>query len=196
MPASDTPPLEADVVGILGSPRRGGNTETLLDSALAGAAEAGHSTAKIVLNDLSIRPCQNCGFCGKNGRCWIEDDMQTLYPILDVAPRIIVAAPIFFTNVSAQTKLMVDRCQTYWARRYVLKTMPDVEGRRGAFISVGGFKKAMKFFECAERLVKSWCITLGIRYVGGRFYEHIDAKGDAAKHPTARDECYALGKEL
>lgn len=189
---------QAELVGILGSPRRGGNTEFLLDRALAGAADAGRTTAKLVLNELDIRPCQNCGYCEQKGTCWIKDDMEQVYRVLDRAPRIVLASPIYFTNVSAQTKAMVDRCQAYWARRFVLKEkMPRAGGPGvGAFICLGGFRRAEKFFECARRLVASWYATLGIRYAKGLFYEHVDAKGDAEKHPTAGAECYELGRTL
>jgi len=190
------PPEEAHVVGILGSPRRGGNTEFLLARALDGAREAGRTTAMLRLNDLRITPCQNCGHCEREGACRIQDDMSIVYRVLDTAPRIILASPIYFTNVSAQTKAMVDRCQVYWARRHVLKVKPAASQRRGAFISVGGFPKAQRFFECVRRLVASWYSVLGISYRGGLFYEHVDAKGDAARHPTAGRECYALGKDL
>jgi len=186
----------AQVVGILGSPRRGGNTEFLLGRALEGARDAGKRTALLVLNDLSIRPCQNCGHCERKGACIIQDEMSVVYRLLESAPRIILASPIYFTNVSAQTKAMVDRCQVYWARRHVLKIKPATAHRRGAFICVGGFPKAQRFFECARRLVASWYSVLGIAYRGGLFYEHVDAKGDAARHPTAGAECYALGRGL
>lgn len=190
------PAERAQVVGILGSPRRGGNTETLLDHVLRGAADAGLSTGKLVLSELNISPCQNCGYCMERGECRIRDDMDEVYGVLDNVARIVVASPIYFTNVSAQTKGMVDRCQVYWARRQVLGQKAASANRYGYFVSVGGFRKAQKFFDCARRLIASWCSVVGISYKEGLFYEHVDALGDAKRHPTATRECYDLGKRL
>ena len=186
----------ADVVGILGSPRRGGNSQVLLESALKGAADRGLSVATIILNDLKLSPCQNCGYCDKMGECRIKDDMVGMSQVMETAPRIIVSAPIYFTNLSAQTKIMIDRCQPYWARRFVLNQPLKGPKRAGAFISVGGFKQADAFFECAKRAITAWFSVIGVRYRAGKFYSGVDAKGDAERHPTAVDDCYQLGAEL
>lgn len=186
----------SDVVGILGSPRRGGNSQVLLDSALKGAADSGKSVSMITLNDLKLSPCQNCGYCDRTGECRIKDDMVGMSRVMETAPRIIIAAPIYFTNISAQTKIMIDRCQPYWARRFVLNQPLKGPKRAGAFISVGGFEKADAFFECAKRVITAWFSVIGVRYRAGNFYSGVDAKGDAARHPTAVDECRQLGAEL
>ena len=66
------------ILGIIGSPRIGGNTETLVDEVLAGAKEAGASIEKILLNNLNINPCQACNSCRKTGNCMHKDDMVDL----------------------------------------------------------------------------------------------------------------------
>jgi multimeric flavodoxin WrbA len=193
---SDDTPNSADVLGILGSPRRGGNSEILLDRALDGAKAAGKSTSKLVLNDLRIRPCQNCGLCERTGECSQKDDMLIVRAAMESASRIILAAPIYFASVSAQTKIMIDRCQVYWARKFVLKWKAPRTDRQGAFISVGGFKKGEAFFECASRVVSVWYFVQDIAFSEKLSFPGIDKKGEALNHPDALDKCFELGKRF
>ena len=108
------------VLGIAGSPRRGGNTDLLLEQAMVGAKSVGAETETIVLSKLSIEPCRHCDGCLAEGQCVIDDDMQSIYPKLRQADRIILASPMFFMGITAQAKAMIDRCQALWAIKYVL----------------------------------------------------------------------------
>lgn len=189
-------PKNVDVVGILGSPRRGGNSEVLLDKALEGAKESGKSAVKIVLNDLQIRPCQNCGVCERTGECSLKDDMLVVRGAMESASRIILAAPIYFASISGQAKIMIDRCQVYWARKFVLKWRAPRTDRQGAFISLGGFEKGEAFFKCATRVVSVWYLVQDIAFNEKLFFPGMDKKGEALKHPDALRKCFELGKRL
>jgi hypothetical protein len=87
-----------------GSPRIGGNTDLLVQSALNAIDRHSHRVDLFRLNDMDIKPCQNCGGCTDTGVCVIEDRMQQIYPALRQADRIILASPIYFFGLSAQTK--------------------------------------------------------------------------------------------
>lgn len=139
---SDTQPFV--VVGIQGSPRVGGNTDLLLDAALQGAADRGATVIRFHLNDLNIRPCQGCGGCEKTGACVIKDDMGLIYEALANMDSLVLASPIYFGGVTAQTKAMIDRCQALWARKYLLKTPVSDDNRRRdmVFLSVLSSDKA------------------------------------------------------
>ena len=130
------------VLGILGSPRRGGNTEALLDSALEGAIQAGAEVRKIVLAGLDIAGCTECNDCYAAGACTTTDDMDAVYDALEWADRVILASPVFFMGLPSQAKAMVDRTQCYWALKYVLREpfprRGGAPGRYGSFIGVGG----------------------------------------------------------
>ncbi len=110
------------ILALSGSPRRHGNSETLLDEVLRGAIEAGAETEKIIASNFrKLRPCVNCAHCMETGECIVQDEMQGLYPKFDRADGLVVASPIYFMGVSAFLKILIDRCQCYWSRKYVLK---------------------------------------------------------------------------
>ena len=77
------------VLGIYGSPRKGGNTDQLLDKALEGARSTGAEIATVYARKLEMSGCIECGGCDKTGKCVVKDDMQTVYPILEEADVII-----------------------------------------------------------------------------------------------------------
>lgn len=188
------------VIAFLGSPREGGNTELLLNEALKGVEQAGSQHHVFVLNKMSITPCQNCGGCDETGICIYEDDMIQIYEAIRSCDRIILASPIFFSALSAQTKVMIDRCQAFWCEKYLLKK-PIPSGpysRKGLLLMVGGMKKeiGMQGMQCAERSAKAFFRTVSIPEHMTLSYTGIDAKGEILKHATALRDVYQAGKAL
>ena len=185
------------VLGIAGSPRRGGNTDLLLTEVMRGAASKGAEVKTIILNDLTIAPCQHCDACLDTGRCKVEDDMQMVYRELEEADRLVLASPIHFMGVTAQMKAMIDRCQALWARKYILKTPPlgNRRERKGLFISVGG-RRVANLFEPALATVRLLFNTLNISYAGDLLFRGMDEKGAIAKHPDARRQAFLAGQKL
>jgi multimeric flavodoxin WrbA len=186
------------VLGIAGSPRRGGNTDLLLAEFMKGAASRGAEVKTIVLNNLKITPCQHCDACMEKGICRIKDDMQMVYSELEQADRIVIAAPIHFMGLSAQTKLMIDRCQCLWARKYVLKIPPlgsPPGEKKGFFISVGG-TKFTNLFQPAIVTIKALFTCLDITHTGELVYSGIDEKGAIKKHPDALQQAFLAGQKI
>jgi len=99
------------VLAVVGSPRKQGNSDILCDRVLAGARRAGARVEKVYLNDCNIRPCNACEACLKSDshRCVIDDDMVPLYPKLQECDALVIASPIYFLNLSAQTVLFLNR---------------------------------------------------------------------------------------
>ncbi len=93
----------------MGSPRKGGNTDILLDVALKEAHENGATTSKTLLVNEKIAPCNACLKCVKTGRCVIKDDMQGIYEEMLASEGIIWATPVYFWSMSSYTKIAVDR---------------------------------------------------------------------------------------
>lgn len=186
------------VLGIAGSPRQDGNTDLLFREIIAGVADRGIQAKTAILRDLNIAPCRHCDGCIKTGRCVVEDDMQWLHTELRAADRIILASPIFFMTVTAQTKAMIDRCQALWVLKYILKipvALNPKQERKGVFVSVGG-RKVSDLFQPAKVTVKSWFTVLDISYAGELTFSDIDAKGAILQHPTALKEAFDLGRRL
>jgi len=186
------------VLGIFGSPRRGGNTDILLEEALKGAQSQGVEVERIYLTDFSITPCRECHGCDQTGRCVIEDDMQKIYPKLLEADIIILSSPIFFYGVTAWVKALIDRSQALWARKYLLKDSSLGKGgrkRKGFFISVGA-TKGQKVFEGAILTVKYFFDVLNAEYSGELVFRGIEAKGEIRNHKDAIQQAFETGRKL
>ncbi len=185
------------VLGIYGSPRRGGNTELLLKEFLRGCTEAGAEVEEVFLRDLKISPCLEIYACQKTGECPIQDDMKALYPKLVDAHMVVVASPIFFFAVSAHSKAMIDRCQALWARKYLLgqRAAPGQTGKKGIFLAVGGATLG-KVFDGPLLTMKYFFDALDRTFDRALLYKGVDEKGKIREHPTAMAEAYALGKKL
>lgn len=185
------------VLGITGSPRRGGNTDLLLAEVMRGAVSRGAEVKTIILNDLNFIPCQHCDACLKKGKCKYQDDMQMVYREMEQADRIVLASPIHFMGVTAQMKAMIDRCQALWARKYVLKMPPLGNGRQkqGFFIAVAG-RKVANAFDGALVTVKSLFTVLDITYTGELLFRNVDEKGAIAKHTDALQQAFLAGQKL
>jgi arsenate reductase (thioredoxin) len=184
------------VLGISGSPRHGGNSDTLLTAFLDEARELGAETQKIVPASLAIRPCIECRTCERTGFCSIDDDMQQVYGLMRRADVIVAASPIFFYSVSAFLKAVIDRTQCLWARRHLLKLIdPGAPARKGVFLSVGA-TKGDKLFEGATLTMKYFFDAVGATFTGTLSYRGIEHPGDIEKHPTALSEARALAETV
>jgi len=97
------------VIAVIGSPRSGGNSETIVDAVLAGAKENGKDVKKYNLNKMNIIGCQACMGCKKSGKCVQKDDMTALLEDIKSAEAIVVSSPIYFGQPSAQFRMFQDR---------------------------------------------------------------------------------------
>jgi len=183
------------VLGINGSPRIGGNTDILLDKALGGAKAKGADVEKIILNDLRFSPCQECENAKDDGSCLLPDDMQEVYRKIKDVDVIILASPIFFGSLSAQTKMMVDRFQCLWRTKYTLKKDIGYKRIKGAFISVEGSDRK-DFFEDARSIIKNLFATINAEYKEELFCSNIDKKAGVLKRSDYLKKAFELGKKL
>ena len=180
------------------SPRKNGNTELLLEEAVKGASDAGADVEFVRLKEFEISPCIECLSCHKDGKCVIEDDMQMFYPKLIDMDAIILGSPMFFMGITGWGKTFIDRCQPFWAMKYLLKRefIPKERiPRRGAFISVGGTKLA-HLFDGSIRVVKSFFKVMEVEYHNELLFKGVDDKGQILKHPQALKLSYELGARM
>ncbi len=138
------------VLGIVGSPRRSGNTEMLVDEVLAGAQEAGALTEKVILNELDIAPCQACNACQRTGKCAQQDDMLTVLQQMERSQVWVLGTPVYWWGPTAQFKAFVDRwygsegSTTFKGKRVVL-AIPLGGGNSTARHTVGMLTEALTY---------------------------------------------------
>ena len=184
------------IVAIYGSPRRKGNTATLLKKAIEGARDSGADVEEIVLRDLKISPCLEIYGCMQAGECAIKDDFQMVRDKIMHAQGLILASPVFFYSVSSHTKILMDRFQSLWVKKYwVDKTPQDQQtnDRKGLFVSVGA-TKGKKLFDGMLLSVKYFFDVLDMELYKALLYRQLDFQDDVLKHPEYLVEAYTVGK--
>jgi NAD(P)H-dependent FMN reductase len=109
------------VVAIVGSYRKGGTVDTLVDEVLEGAREVGAETSKIYLIDQQIEYCRNCRQCTQEKgtvrqACAIQDDMPAILGEIESADAVVLASPVNFYNVTAVFRVFLERMLgcVYW----------------------------------------------------------------------------------
>ena len=125
------------ITAILGSERKGGNTEVMLDAALEEAQKNGALVDKIPLSGKTIAPCDGCSGCAKTGKCIIEDDAQEILDKMAASDGIIWATPVYFWSMTGQTKTLMDR--TY----ALLFPKLQLANKVGGLITVAGSRGCM-----------------------------------------------------
>lgn len=101
------------IVAIVGSPRRGGNTEILTRIALEEIHKQGLDTELVSLAGKTIAPCDACASCRRTGKCHVKDDFETIYSKMNEADGIILATPVFFGAATPQMASLISRCYAY-----------------------------------------------------------------------------------
>ncbi len=183
------------VLCLYGSPREGGNTDILMDEFVRGVEEAGAKAEKIYLRELCISPCDACGDCYKEGICSRKDDMLYLHSKFMECSRICLSAPVYFLSLPSQVKGVIDRCQVYWVKKYLLGEKLRESRGKGVFLSASGTKSDDVFY-CAEKLAKVFFNTLEYELIFSRFFGGMEKKGDIIREFKGRKEVKELGKQL
>jgi len=185
------------VLGIYGSGRKGGNSDQLLDKALEGARSLGAETSSIYARELKMSGCLACNCCEKTGKCIVKDDMQSVYPLFEWADIIFLASPIYFYGLSGQIKLIIDRAQAMWAKRFLEK---DAEARKrydsgkGYLIAVGA-TRGKNLFDGSQLTARYFFDALDMSYEGGIFFRSLDKKTAVNETPETLQEAYNLGRK-
>ena len=178
------------VLGLQGSPRKKGNTNYLLTEFMKEAERLGARIHVINAAKKNITPCIGCGSCEKKGYCVTKNDDMTLeiYPLLREADVIVTASPIYFYNVTAQLKILIDRSQTLWSRRYRLNLGdPGSKTRRGFLLSLGA-TRGKNLFEGTHLTMQYFYDALSAKYEGGLTYWKIEHPGDMEAHPMVLED--------
>ena len=126
------------VLVLFGGPRLNMNTDTLLKAYLDGIDSSEHEIERINIKNLKISPCTACYGCSKNGECIIHDDMDEIYEKMESSDAVIFASPIFFNSITGIAKTLIDRCQIYWTKMFMLGARRGVTDKLGVLLLTGG----------------------------------------------------------
>ncbi len=183
------------VLGVLGSPRVGGNSDILLDQALAGAKAVGAKVEKIVLVRKKVSGCLDCGKCNETGLCAVKDDMQEIQKKILEADAVIHSVPVYFWSMTSQMKAYLDRwCAFYdgeWRMHKHYRTR--MKGKKIGLITVCGDQNVAT----ADPIVHCFRTTStfsGLTWVG-LVQASATAKGEINANEVAKKAAYELGKK-
>ena len=190
--------MSVKVLGISTSPRIKGNSDLLLREAIAGASAAGAEVEYLPVREMNIAGCQACNSCWEEGICRIQDDFQSVFAKFLEVDHLIVATPIHFMSVCGQAKLLIDRCQCLWARKYVLNQplFPDAQRDRWAMVIAVGATSSTNMFDCVRLTMKYWLDALERNCAANLFVNQVDECGAILAHPSAMREASRLGRQL
>lgn len=189
------------LVALNGSPVRGSSVDLLLEAVCEGAEAAGARTLHFRANEMAIKPCQACGPDPTNGTgyCIFHDEMDPVYEALRDAHAVAVGSPIYFDTVSAQLKLVMDRCNCITP----LKINPDGSDsfiplwprtRRGVFVTACGEHRR---YDLAERTVRGFLKWVGAKWEETIAWNHEDNDpGSVSSHPELLERARATGRRL
>jgi len=176
------------VIGIVGSPRKNGNTNILVQQVLEGAAEAGAETRNFFLNEMNYRGCQGCNYCKEHEKCKLEDDLVEVFDDLATADGVVFGSPIYFSQFTGQMRLFLDRCFSLVnpdfssripaGKKAVLvgaQGMPDPAAFKGVYEEFGGQISRFLGMEVKDTLIAAGCGAPG------------DAKGNAELMEKAKN---------
>jgi hypothetical protein len=193
------PDARRTLVALNGSPVHGSSIDLLLQALCAGAEEAGGVARHVRCNELRVLPCQACGPEPTTGYCVFHDDMDGVFEALQDAHAVAVGSPIYFDAVSAQLKLVMDRCNC------ITPLVRTPEGgwdfrprwqrtRRGVFVTACSSRHR---YDLAERSVRGFLKWIGARWEETLAWQHEDNDpGSVATRPDLLERAREVGRRL
>ncbi|MDO5845482.1 MAG: flavodoxin family protein [Methanocorpusculum sp.] len=187
------------VLAFNGSPRKNGNTETVLDAFLRGAASAGAEIKKVRLVELDFKRCRGCNACHKKGVCVISDELTPLFDEILQSDILVLASPIYSMTVTAEMKAFIDRGQFLWAQKFVTKTLAFDEkhlaSHTGVYLGTSG-QPAEGIFDAAFPVVRAFFNDAGFTYTENVLFPGMDAHGGVKNWPESVEEAEKRGAEI
>lgn len=186
-----------NVLMVLGSPRKKGNSETLCNSIISGIEEKiDCSVESLYLHGRDISPCRGCGGCEKTGKCVIKDELTDIYDKVDHADVIFLVTPVYFYGPTAQLKTFIDRFQAKWSRKYLLNTRHRIDHKRQGYLVSTAATKGKKVFDASILIAKSFFDTIDMPYGGECLVRSVDERGAVAAKEDELQKAIDLGRKI
>lgn len=185
------------ITGIVGSPRKGANTEALVDSVLNGCRSKGASVSKIFLNELDIRPCQACRVQDGKG-CRFHDGMDVLRQAFENSDGIVLGIPVYYSLMSSQIKLMIDRSYCFAERVEHPSGKVDFitsikKRKKGLMICVSNsYQNRQGISDC----VGSWSNEVNLDIIKDIYISHNETGVEAGKSEDVLKSMFRYGEQL
>jgi multimeric flavodoxin WrbA len=177
------------IIGVSGSPRIGGNTDIILQEALAAAKEEGAEVGLIRISDYRLEPCSACRACFSVKKCVIDDDCEKIYKEMLRADGIILGSPSYFQGVTAQMKIFIDRVGFLALAR----ERKDFVGKVGGVIAVA--RRSGVASTCSQMLTFLTAVRMTIPG-GGRAFAIAREKGEVKRDKEGIESARYLGKMM
>ena len=175
------------ILALIGSPRKKGNTDILVEKILQGSKTKGHTSEKIYLYGYKISPCVDCRNCKKGDLvCTVKDGMQEIYPKMEGADVIIFGTPLYFWGPTGQMKVLVDRMRPF-------ATNEKMRGKKGAVVAPSGQETSF-----CEPLIEMFRLTfdyLGMEFAGKVLAQAYE-KGEISQNQEALKKADEFGISL
>lgn len=174
------------VLAIVSSPRKGGNSELLVDEFVKGAQETGQEVEKVCLREKKIAPCIACEACLRNGgTCVQRDDMAEVLQKLIETDVIVLATPVYYYSVCAQLKTMIDRTLPIGANGGRMKN------KEFYFITTAA--DGASTMECTMNDLQGFVNCVPGSVVKGRVYGQAFGVGEIKGNPAMK-QAYEMGR--
>ncbi len=180
------------VIGIMASPRKGGNVDTLMQEVLDGASKAGHQVEKYCLNEMKYSSCQACMFCKKSGRCRQDDDITTLLKTMEEADAVVFGSPIYYFQFCSQFRTFIDRLYMFLGPDFKVSLAP---GKKAVVITSQGNPDTKMFgpvFNEFDMVLKMY----GFEIKGEIHMDSGEKPSAASKRTELLKEARSLGARL
>jgi multimeric flavodoxin WrbA len=179
------------ILGVVGSPRKKGNTHMLVSRILDGAVSEGATAETIFLGDMNIRECDGCHVCWKGKQCSKKDDMHTIYPKIIQSDVIVFGTPVYWYGPTALMKCVIDR--------FVYFNCPEHRAKirgKSAVIAVPFEEEHLETADLLVRFFKKSLQYLEMKLIGKILVPGVGGRGDILKKPGSLQEGYELGRKL
>jgi multimeric flavodoxin WrbA len=180
------------IIGIATTPRKGGNSQALVEHVLSGAKKAGAKTELVRISDLEIRPCLGCGACKRQGSCVQKDDFAGLVKKLESADAVVLGSPLYWGRLNAQAYPLIDRFYSLLKSDF---STDFPKGKKIVFAMTSGGMGA-ETIGPVNAYVKHVMSFLGFTDAGLVWQNQCFLPGDIDKHPDKIKEAEKLGAGL
>jgi len=179
------------ILGIMGSPRKNGNTHVLISKILEGVKISGAETEILFLNDFNIKECDGCHACWKGNQCSKHDEMNMLYLKIIESDVLIFGTPVYWYGPTALIKAFLDR--------FVYFNCPENRQKikdKKAILVVPFEEKNLETVAPLITMFEKSFEYLEIRLIEQIIVPGVTKKGEVSEIATIMNKCFELGKKI